>query len=74
MGIQHKWFKGVDCHYGHYIYRDDVCLCGCERRMVLNENNKQEIESYTLNNNTTIIEPKCKRSIRKQYKKFKRNA
>lgn len=55
--MYHKWYMGVREQYGNYIYRDDECSCGCVRRVVLNDENREEIESYTMNDSTTISEP-----------------
>lgn len=56
--FHHRWYKGQQEQYGNYIYRDDECPCGCVRRVVLNDENKEEVEGYTLNESTTISEPK----------------
>lgn len=69
--MEHKWFKGKDERMGNLIYRDDQCRCGCIRRTVLNDNNKEEIESYTIGEEITIEEPECSFKKRTKYRIFK---
>lgn len=64
----HRWYPGKKEQYGSYIYRDDTCDCGCVRRVVLNDEDRQEIESYTVKEEIFTVEPPCEGRVRKTYK------
>lgn len=68
--MNHRWFKGVRQSYGNYIFREDDCDCGCVRRMVLNDQNKEEVEFYQIKEDITVAEPTCTKQKRKKYKIF----
>lgn len=71
--IYHKYIKGEREQYGNYIYRDDECRCGCVRRSVLNNDDKEVVESYTVNDEVHFTEPECtvkKRTIFKTKRRY----
>ena len=67
--LKHQWTtKGrwhvignTDSRNFPYIHRDDECTCGCVRRIVINEEGKEWVESYTINDDVTIIAPPCRK-------------
>ena len=58
-----KWER-----YADYIYKEDTCACGCVRRTVIDNYGYEVVESYTLDDDTTIERPEC---LRKKEKKKK---
>ena len=59
MAYFHKWYKGKREQIGDYIFRDDECFCKCVRRTVLNDENKEEIEHYSIGDDVVLTEPEC---------------
>ncbi len=73
--MNHQWStKGRWYILGSYVHRDDVCCCGCIRRVAIDpETGKEMTESYTLDENVTILAPNCRRNWDKQKKEKAKN-
>jgi hypothetical protein len=56
---KHSWIIGEWEEYGEYVHRDDVCKCGCSRRIALNEEGKEWVDFYEWNNNYFFRAPDC---------------
>ena len=62
MNKKHRWLtKGRWQRYstGQYIYREDTCACGCTRRVTIDEEGKEVVESYTMDDNTSVAHIPC---------------
>lgn len=57
---RHSWEKGEWEEYGDYIHREDVCRCGCIRRIALTDEVEEVVDFYELDHTTSISPPPCK--------------
>lgn len=57
----HRWIKGEWGMYGDYIHRDDVCSCGCVRRVVETQEGDRVADFYEKDNDVSISPPACKK-------------
>lgn len=72
----HRWLiKGKWQRYaiGNYIYREDICGCGCIRRVAIDDEGNEVVESYTKDDVTSASHTPCTRP-RKVKKSRRRNS
>lgn len=65
---KHRWTKKAKKweRYGNYIYKEEECACGCVRRITIDEKGYEIVESYTINEDTTVKRPPCIRNKKQQ--------
>ena len=74
MTKMHLWIRKGRWHrYGDYIYRDDKCNCGCVRRIVIDTEGKEVVESYTKEENTSVAWIPCTRPRGRKKIKLKKS-
>ncbi len=71
----HRWKnKGRWHRYasGTYIYREDQCDCGCVRRVTIDDDGLEVVESYTKDDITQVAHISCDRTRSRKKKKGKK--
>ena len=68
--MNHSWILKAKKweRYANYIYKEETCVCGCVKRIVIDEDGYEVVESYTHNGNTTFERPDCVRTKEKKKK------
>ena len=68
--MNHSWILKAKKweRYADYIYKEETCVCGCVRRIVIDEEGYEVVESYTKDGDTTTERPDCIRAKEKKRK------